>query len=104
MYYLTHGFIASTRTFNLLTRAFNLPARAINLATCAFSLLTRGFELLTCISELVTRNSQFVFYFSALTNVLWRKKVDELHYQLDLEILPYFDYASQTEKSVCTPY
>ena len=43
VYYLTCGFIASTRVFNLPTRAFNL-------ATCAFSLLTRGFEL-------VTRNS-----------------------------------------------
>ena len=47
VYYLTCGFIASTRAFNLLTRAFNL-------ATRAFSLLTRGFEL-------VTRNSCFTF-------------------------------------------
>ena len=45
--YLTHGFIASTRAFNLVTRAFNLPTRS-------FSLLTRGFEL-------VTRNSCFTF-------------------------------------------
>ena len=47
VYYLTCGFIASARAFNLLTRAFNLPTRAFNLATRAFSLLTRGFELVT---------------------------------------------------------
>ena len=68
VYYLTSGFIASTRVFNLLTRAFNLPtrafsvpARAFNLATRAFSLLTRGFELVTRGFELVTRNSCFTF-------------------------------------------
>ena len=44
IYYLTRGFIASARAFNLLTRAFNLPTRAFNLATRAFSLLTRGFD------------------------------------------------------------
>ena len=47
VYYLTHGFIASTRAFNLLTRAFNLPTRDFNLAICAFSLLTRGLEFVT---------------------------------------------------------
>ena len=41
IYYLTRGFIASARAFNLLTRAFNLPTRAFNLATRAFSVLTR---------------------------------------------------------------
>ena len=45
VYYLTCGFIASTRTFNLLARAFNLPTRAFNLATCAFILLARRFDL-----------------------------------------------------------
>ena len=40
VYYLTSGFIASTRAFNL--------------TTCAFSLLTRGFEFITC-------NSCFTF-------------------------------------------
>ena len=45
VYYLTRGFIASIRAFNLLTRAFNLPTCAFNLETRAFSLLTRGFEL-----------------------------------------------------------
>ena len=40
VYYLTHGFIASARVFNLPTRAFNLETRA-------FSVLTRGFELVT---------------------------------------------------------
>ena len=43
VYFLTHGFIASARAFNLLTRAFNLSTRAFNLATSAFSLLTHGF-------------------------------------------------------------
>ena len=45
LYYVTMGFIASTRAFNLVSRAFNPPTRAFNLATCGFSLLTRGFEL-----------------------------------------------------------
>ena len=45
LYYLTRGFIASTRAFNLLIRAFILPARAFTLATDAFSLLACGFEL-----------------------------------------------------------
>ena len=47
VYYLSLGFIASARAFNLVTRAFNLPTHAINLPTRAFSLLTRGFELVT---------------------------------------------------------
>ena len=75
VYYLTRGFIASTRAFNLPTRAFNLltcafnlAAHAFNITTCAFSLLTHGFELVTCGFkfvprglELVTRNSYFTF-------------------------------------------
>ena len=55
IYYLTRGFIASNRVFNLLTRAFSLPSRAFNLPTRAFNLLTREFELLTRGFELVTR-------------------------------------------------
>ena len=47
VYYLTSGFIASTRAFNLATRAF--------------SLLTRGIELVTCGFELITCNSCFTF-------------------------------------------
>ena len=47
VYYLTRGFIASSRAFNLPTRAFSVPNRAFNIATRAFSLLTRGFELVT---------------------------------------------------------
>ena len=54
VYYLTHGFIASTRAFNPPTRVFSLPTRAFNLAACAFSFLTRGFELVICRFELVT--------------------------------------------------
>ena len=50
VYYLTRGFIASIRAFNLLTHAFNL-------ATRAFSLLTGGLELVTRGCELATRNS-----------------------------------------------
>ena len=45
VYYVTYGFIPSTRVFNLLTRVFSLPTCAFNVATRAFSLLTRGFEL-----------------------------------------------------------
>ena len=55
VYYLTHGFIALTRAFNLPNGAFNLSTRAFNLATRTFSLLTRGFELVTRELELVTR-------------------------------------------------
>ena len=58
-YYLTCGFIAPTRAFNLLTRAFNLPTRAFNLATRAFNLATRVFSLLTRGFELVTRGFEF---------------------------------------------
>ena len=47
VYYLFHGFIASTH-------AFNLPTHAFNVATHAFSLVTCGFEL-------ETRNSCFTF-------------------------------------------
>ena len=60
VYYLTHGFIASTRAFNLLTRAFNLPTRTFNLATRAFNLATRTFSLLTRGFELVTRELELV--------------------------------------------
>ena len=38
VYYLSRGFIASTRAFNLLTRAFNLPTRAFSLPTRAFNM------------------------------------------------------------------
>ena len=69
VYYLTRGFIDSTRAFNLLARAFNLPTRAFNLATLAFILLTRGFELATRRFELVTRNSCFTFPFWRVTPV-----------------------------------
>ena len=61
VYYLTRGFIASARTFNLLTRAFNLPTRAFSLPTRAFNLTTRAFSILTREFELVTRNSCFTF-------------------------------------------
>ena len=40
LYFLTRGFIASTRAFNLLSCAFNLPTRAFNLLTRAFILPT----------------------------------------------------------------
>ena len=68
VYYLTRGFIASTRVFNLPTRAFNLATRAFSLLTRGFELVTHGFELATCgfelatrELELVTRNSHFTF-------------------------------------------
>ena len=47
VYYLTRGFIASARAFNLLTCAFNLSTRAFSLPIRAFNLVTRGFELVT---------------------------------------------------------
>ena len=62
--YVTRGFIASIRAFNLLTLAFNLATRAFNfltrrleLLTHGFELVTRGFEFVTSGFELVTRNS-----------------------------------------------
>ena len=73
VYYLTRGFIASTRPFNLLTRAFHpptrafgLPTRAFNLATRVFSLLTRGSEFVTRGLELVTRRFELVTLNSCL--------------------------------------
>ena len=51
VYYLTRGFITSTRAsyhltraFNLPNRAFSLPSRAFNLETLALSVLTHEFE------------------------------------------------------------
>ena len=35
VYYLDHGFVASTLAFNFLTRAFNIPTRAFSHATRA---------------------------------------------------------------------
>ena len=60
VYYLTRGFIASVRAFNLLTRAFNLPTRAFSLPTRAFNLATRAFSVLTREFELVTRRFKLV--------------------------------------------
>ena len=75
VYYLTRGFIASTRPFNLLTRAFHPPTRAFglptpafNLAIRVFSLLTRGSEFVTCGLELVTRRFEFVTRNSCFTS------------------------------------
>ena len=47
VYYLTGGFIAPTRAFNLATRAFSLLTREFELVTRGFELVTRGFELVT---------------------------------------------------------
>ena len=62
VYYLTRGFVASTRAFNLLICAFNLPTRAFGLPTHAFNLGTRAFSLslLTRKFELVTRRFELV--------------------------------------------
>ena len=75
VYYLTRGFIASTRPFNLLTRAFHpltrafgLPTRAFNLATRVFSLLTRGSEFVTRRLEVVTRRFELVTRNSCFTS------------------------------------
>ena len=62
VYYLTRGFIASARGFNLLTRGFNLATRAFNVLTRGFELVTRRFELLTRGFELVTRVLLFHVY------------------------------------------
>ena len=54
VYYLTCGFIALHRVFNLLTRAFSLLTRGFELVTQGFELVTRGFEDITRKFELVT--------------------------------------------------
>ena len=63
VYYLTRGFVASTRAFNLLICAFNLPTRAFSLSllTRKFELVTRRFELVTRGFELETLKSCFTF-------------------------------------------
>ena len=61
VYYLTRGFIASNRAFNLPTRAFNYATRAFSLLTRGFELITREFEVITRGFELVTCNSCFNF-------------------------------------------
>ena len=55
-----HGFIASSRAFNLLTRGFNRSTRAFNPAIRVFSFLIGQFELVTHRSELVTCISELV--------------------------------------------
>ena len=64
IYYLSHGFIPSTRAFNLLTHFFNL-------ATLAFSHLTRAFDFVTreLNSQLVELNSQLVDFNSELLDL-----------------------------------
>ena len=73
VYYLTRGFITSTRAFNLLTRAFNHATRAFSLLTCGFELATRKFELVTHEFELVSRGFELVtcvLLFYCLRNLL----------------------------------
>ena len=77
VYYLSRGFIASTRAFDLVTRAFNLPTRTFNIVTRAFSVLTREFELVTRGFELVTRG------FELVTRVLL------FHLSINLIMLPF---------------
>ena len=60
VYYLSRGFIASTRAFNLLICAFNLPTRVFNLPTRAFNHETRDFRLPTRGLEFVTREFELV--------------------------------------------
>ena len=61
IYYVTGGFIPSTRAFSLLNRALISQLPAFSLLTRAFSVRTREFELVTRGFELVTRNSSFTF-------------------------------------------
>ena len=60
VYYLTRGFIASIRAFNLLTRAFNLATRAFSFLIRGFELVTSGFELVTRELEIVTRGFELL--------------------------------------------
>ena len=71
VYYLTCGFIASTRVFNLPTRAFNLATRAFSVLTCGFELVTLGFEFVNREFELVTRGFELLTHgFELVTRVL----------------------------------
>ena len=60
VYYLSRGFIASTRAFNLPTRAFSHATRAFSFLTRGFVFVTRGFELVTRELELVNRGFELV--------------------------------------------
>ena len=67
VYYLSRGFIVSTRAFNLPTRTFNHVTRAFSLLTCGFEFVTREFELVTRVFELVTHRFEFVTRNSCFT-------------------------------------
>ena len=67
VYYLSCGFIASTRAFSLPTRAFNLATRAFSVLTRRFELVTRGLKPVTLGFELVTRGFEFVTRKSCFT-------------------------------------
>ena len=70
VYYLSRGFIVSTRAFNLLTRAFNLPTRGFNLPTRAFNHATRAFRPPTRGFELVIRGFELIIRgFELVTHV-----------------------------------
>ena len=60
VYYLTRGFIASTRASDLLTCACNLSIREIGLLTCGFEFVTHGFEFVIRGIELVTRGIELL--------------------------------------------
>ena len=91
VYYLTDGFIASTRAFTLPNRAFSLPTRAFNLATRAFSVLTRGFELVTRGFELVTRALLFHFCknYKKFDNVIFKEALNRELMKHDIKNIGY---------------
>ena len=62
VYYLTHGFIASTRALSFLTYGYELLTRRFELVTCEFELATCGFELVTHEFGLVTRIYVFTMF------------------------------------------
>ena len=93
--YLTRGFIASVRAFNLLTCAFNLPICAFNLPTCTFYLVTRAFTCLTRGFEFVTREFKLVTCgFELVTRVLLFHTTSVLIPQLILPNLLFYDFNS----------
>ena len=57
VYYITRGFIASIRAFNLATRAFSFLIRGFELVTSGFELVTRELEIVTRGFGLLIRNS-----------------------------------------------
>ena len=68
VYYLTHGFIPSTRALSFLSRTIKLVTCGSELANLRFELVTRGCELITHGLKLVTRKFDLVTHKSKIVS------------------------------------